>query len=106
MTCTQFTQVAMLPQGRFQAFLRATSTERHAVLQRLFRTRRFEEVERWLVERRVELRRRCQTHHDVCAGVVNRLQEAAGVGVPEVGTCTILDRWPRTDRSSVGPLNG
>ena len=83
MTCTQFTQVAMLPQGRFQAFLRASSTERHAVLQRLFRTRRFEEVERWLVERRIELRRRCQTHHDVCAGVVNRLQEAAGVGVPD-----------------------
>ena len=27
------------------------------MLQRLFRTRRFEEVERWLVERRVELRR-------------------------------------------------
>ena len=48
----------MLPQGRFQAFLRASSAERHAVLQRLFRTRRFEEVERWLVERRVELRRR------------------------------------------------
>ncbi len=65
MTCTQFTQVAMLPQGRFQAFLRASSTERHAVLQRLFRTRRFEEVERWLVERRVDLRRRCQTHHDM-----------------------------------------
>jgi len=83
MTCTQFTQVAMLPQGRFQAFLRATSTERHDVLQRLFRTRRFEAVERWLVERRVELRRRCQTHHDLCAGVVNRLQEAAGTGVPE-----------------------
>ena len=83
MTCTQFTQVAMLPQGRFQAFLRASSAERHAVLQRLFRTRRFEDVERWLVERRVELRRRSQTCHDRCAGVVNRFQEAAGVGVPE-----------------------
>lgn len=83
MTCTQFTQVAMLPQGRFQAFLRATSAERHAVLQRLFRTRRFEDVERWLVERRVELRRRSQTCHDRSAGVVNRIQEAAGVAVPE-----------------------
>ena len=91
MTCTQFTQVAMLPQGRFQAFLRASSTERHAVLQRLFRTRRFEEVERWLVERRVELRRRCQTHHDVAAGVVNRLQEAAGVGVPDSWDLHALD---------------
>jgi exonuclease SbcC len=83
MTCSQFTQVAMLPQGRFQAFLRATSSERHAVLQRLFRTRRFEEVERWLVERRTQLRRRSQTFHDRCAGVVNRFQEAAGTGVPD-----------------------
>src|SRR6478735_6652264 len=91
MTCSQFTQVAMLPQGRFQAFLRASSTERHAVLQRLFRTRRFEEVERWLVERRIELRRRCQTHHDVCAGVVNRLQEAAGTGIPDEWDLHALD---------------
>jgi exonuclease SbcC len=83
MTCNQFTQVAMLPQGRFQAFLRATSAERHAVLQRLFRTRRFEEVERWLVDRRTALRRRSQTSHDRSAGVLNRIQEAAGVGVPE-----------------------
>ena len=83
MTCTQFTQVAMLPQGRFQAFLRASSAERHAVLQRLFRTRRFEEVERWLADRRVTLRRQSQTCHDQAAGVVNRIQEAAGVGVPE-----------------------
>ena len=86
MTCAQFTQVAMLPQGRFQAFLRATSGERHAVLQRLFRTRRFEDVERWLVDRRIGLRRRSQTLHDRCAGVLHRFQEAAGVGVPEGGT--------------------
>ena len=52
MNLTQFTQVAMLPQGRFQAFLRATSEERHQLLQRLFRTGRFEDVERWLRDRR------------------------------------------------------
>ena len=53
MTCAQFTQVAMLPQNRFQAFLRASSADRQAVLQRLFRTERFEAVERWLVDRRL-----------------------------------------------------
>ncbi len=83
MTCTQFTQVAMLPQGRFQAFLRASSGERHAVLQRLFRTRRFEDVERWLADQRLDLRRQCQTHHDVSAGIVNRLQEAASAPLPD-----------------------
>ncbi len=89
MTCTQFTQVAMLPQGRFQAFLRASSSERHAVLQRLFRTGRFEDVERWLVDRRLTLGRDCRRHHDVAAGVVNRLQESAGVTVP--GTWDVQD---------------
>ena len=42
----------MLPQGRFQAFLRAESEERHKLLQQLFRTARFEDVERWLRDRR------------------------------------------------------
>jgi exonuclease SbcC len=91
MTCTQFTQVAMLPQGRFQSFLRATSAERHAVLQRLFRTRRFEEVERWLVERRLTLRRQAQICQERVAGVVNRIQEAAGVGVPQTWDLHDLD---------------
>ncbi len=91
MNCSQFTQVAMLPQGRFQAFLRATSAERHAVLQRLFRTRRFEDVERWLVDRRIELGRRSREHQDATAAVVNRFQEAAGVGVPPEWDVQLLD---------------
>ncbi len=83
MTVTQFTQVAMLPQGRFQAFLRASSGERQAVLQRLFRTRRFEEVERWLAERRLELHRAGAAAQAATAGVVNRVVEASGSPVPE-----------------------
>jgi len=51
MNLPQFTQVAMLPQGRFQAFLRARSEERHRLLQQLFRTGRFEQVESWLRQR-------------------------------------------------------
>ena len=53
----------MLPQGRFQAFLRARSEERHRLLQQLFRTGRFEDVERWLRDRRVALRRRSEAAH-------------------------------------------
>jgi exonuclease SbcC len=83
MTCAQFTQVAMLPQNRFQAFLRASSADRQAVLQRLFRTERFESVERWLAERRLGLHRQSQVRHDEVAAVLNRFQEAAGSGVPD-----------------------
>ncbi len=83
MTCTQFTQVAMLPQNRFQAFLRASSSERQAVLQRLFRTERFEAVERWLVQRRLGLWRESQARHEDVAAVLNRFQEAAATVAPD-----------------------
>jgi exonuclease SbcC len=82
MTAGQFTQVAMLPQGRFQAFLRASSSERHAVLQQLFRTDRFEQIERWLVEQRGETRRATEAAAKRVLEVLNRFQEAAAVEAP------------------------
>ncbi len=83
MSLRQFCQVAMLPQGRFQAFLRAGSDERHKLLAQLFRTGRFEDVERWLREHRVELRRAADRHAARVAAMVNRLSEAAQRPVPE-----------------------
>jgi DNA repair protein SbcC/Rad50 len=79
----QFCQVALLPQGRFQAFLRARSEERHKLLQQLFRTARFEDVERWLADRRRSLRRESLIHHDRVADLVSRLSEAASACLPE-----------------------
>ncbi|SDE24082.1 AAA family ATPase [Nocardioides lianchengensis] len=83
MNLTQFTQVAMLPQGRFQAFLRSRSEERHQLLQRLFRTGRFEDVERWLRDRRLELRRSSETAHQDVADLVSRVSEAATTPLPD-----------------------
>ena len=80
---TQFTQVALLPQGRFQAFLRASSEDRHRVLQQLFRTARFEQVERWLRDRRVDLRQRSDDHDRVVAALVHRVSETADVPLPD-----------------------
>ena len=79
----QFCQVALLPQGRFQAFLRARSEERHKLLQQLFRTARFEDVERWLADRRRTLRRESLIHHDRVADLVSRLSETASASLPE-----------------------
>lgn len=78
MNLTQFTQVAMLPQGRFQTFLRARSEDRHALLQKLFRTGRFEDVERWLRERRTQLRRAAEQAHVDIADLLSRVSEATG----------------------------
>ncbi|MET3963801.1 exonuclease SbcC [Marmoricola sp. OAE513] len=101
MTCAQFNQVALLPQGRFQAFLRATSAERHAVLQQLFRTDRYERIEHWLVERRTRARRASEAAGESVLETVNRLREASGSEVEEewfadLGTAFEngdLERW-------------
>ncbi len=90
MNLDQFCQVALLPQGHFQAFLRADSAQRHQLLARLFRTGRFERVESWLRDHRLTLRRESQTHLSAVADLVSRLSEAAGVDVPaEVGDLSV-----------------
>ena len=82
MTLPQFCQVALLPQGRFQAFLRARSEERHALLQQVFQTGRFDRVERWLRDRRVELRRTSEAHRASVADLVSRVREVADDDAP------------------------
>ena len=82
MNLVQFTQVALLPQGRFQAFLRARSDERHRLLQQLFRTGRFEQVEAWLKERRTRLRRDSQEVEEQVADLASRISEAARADLP------------------------
>lgn len=83
MNQSQFTQVAMLPQGRFWAFLRARSDDRHTLLQQLFRTGRFEQVERWLNDHRRELAASSAEHHDRVADVLSRICEVADTALPE-----------------------
>jgi len=85
MNLTQFTQVAMLPQGRFQAFLRASSEDRHRLLQQVFRTERFEQVEAWLRDRRLTLLRRSQQKEAEVDALVHRVSETAEAGTPPEG---------------------
>ena len=82
MSHAQFCQVVVLPQGRFQAFLRARSEDRQRLLQQLFRTGRFEDLERWLRERRAKLRAEEGALRDALAHVVARVSETAGVTAP------------------------
>ncbi len=83
MNLDQFCQVALLPQGQFQAFLRAKPDERQRLLARLFRTGRFERVEAWLRDHRLDLRRASERHAQTVADLVSRLSEAAHRPVPE-----------------------
>src|SRR4029079_17123026 len=83
MNLDQFCQVALLPQGHFQAFLRADSAQRHRLLARLFRTGRFERVETWLRDHRSDLRPASEGRREVVSGLLSRVSEAAGIEVPD-----------------------
>ena len=83
LTLTQFCQVAMLPQGRFQAFLRARSEDRHALLRQVFRTGRFDRIEQWLRDRRLDLQRSSATHARTVAHLTGRVSETAGQPLPD-----------------------
>jgi DNA repair protein SbcC/Rad50 len=72
----QFTKLILLPQGEFAAFLRATPEERRPLLQKLFGTDRFAEVERWLAERRRESEHQVQAAATTTARLFARAEEA------------------------------
>ena len=82
MSLGQFTQVAMLPQGDFQAFLRASADDRQQLLEKLFHTERFRQVEAWLAERRRDLARRVDSAQAGIDTLVWRTAEAVDADPP------------------------
>ncbi len=108
MTLPQFCQVALLPQGRFQAFLRSRSEERHALLQQVFATERFDRVERWLRDRRVELRRSSEAHRSLVADLASRVSEVGGRPAPEAWNDDpdLLTGWARSLAADTATLVG
>lgn len=76
LTMSQFCQVALLPQGRFETFLRCGAQERHTLLEKLFGTHRFRAVEEWLGEHRRTLAVQSGEHTDRVAGTLERVAEA------------------------------
>ena len=79
----QFTKLILLPQGEFAAFLRATAEERRPLLQKLFGTDRFAEVERWLADRRRESEHHVQAANTTTARLFARAQEARITAEPD-----------------------
>ncbi|KAB2345222.1 AAA family ATPase [Actinomadura rudentiformis] len=82
MTAAQFCQVAMLPQGEFASFLRAGAEERRKVLERLFATEVFTQVEKWLADRRAATRREAADLRSAAESVADRIAEATGTQRP------------------------
>ena len=70
---SQFRQVVLLPQGRFQEFMLTGSTERQAILQTLFQTSRFARITAALVEEERSLK---ESLRELQAGIRRYLAQA------------------------------
>ncbi len=82
MTAEQFCQVVLLPQGAFARFLRAGAEERRDVLERLFATHVFADVEKWLADRRTALRREAAEARKAVDAVADRITGATDAERP------------------------
>ncbi|MGH3368736.1 MAG: AAA family ATPase, partial [Nocardioidaceae bacterium] len=83
MQSTQFVQVAMLPQGEFQRFLRASSQDRHDVLQHLFRSERFSRIEDWVHDHSRGLREKSADAELAVQRILDTAADHCSVELPE-----------------------
>jgi exonuclease SbcC len=88
MSAEQFYQVVLLPQGQFARFLHADADERRALLQRLFRTDRFRNVEDWLAKLRKTTRDRVEEAEQALSVLTARIDQAAGSPIATPATET------------------
>jgi exonuclease SbcC len=78
MSYEQFFQVVLLPQGEFARFLRSDTAEREVLLEKLFGTERFLDVEKWFRDKRVTAGRVLEERRQGAAELMHRVAEAAG----------------------------
>ena len=79
MSAEQFFQVVLLPQGDFARFLRAETAERERLLEKLFGTQRFADVEHWFRTARAERGRAVEEIRQDVRELLARVGQAAGV---------------------------
>ena len=104
LTQEQFLQVILLAQNRFARFLLATHGERQALLRTLFGTRRFEEYEHALEQRRKESEARVARDGDTLAHRLDdaeRLIEDHHLGGEDAGGEAVAIATQRVDDTGV-----
>lgn len=90
MSADQFFQVVLLPQGEFARFLRADAGEKGRLLERLFGTDRFRNVEHRLAELRRSAQAELERQRDVVDRLVARVCQVGGAPDPEG---PVDERW-------------
>jgi exonuclease SbcC len=101
MTADQFFQVVLLPQGEFARFLRADTTEREKLLERLFGTGRFGDIERWFSDLRTERHRELEKQTQVVREWVARFAQVAKDEAPEEEQSAWVERVRRESAAQV-----
>jgi exonuclease SbcC len=92
MSADQFFQVVLLPQGEFARFLRADTAEREQLLERLFDTERFADIEEAFAALRRESGRRLRELSGQVDLRMARLVEARGTEMdPAIGNSELTD---------------
>lgn len=90
MRVDQFFQVVLLPQGDFARFLRARNEERGALLEQLFDTDRFRDIETWFQDQRRASAERLAGRSESVDRLAAQVATAAGV---DLFTGTDVVEW-------------
>ena len=95
LSCQQFCQVVLLPQGGFARFLQSNSTDREALLRELFHVERFTDVERWLLDRKGQAEAARSQAARAVRDVLERSAQVAAVEAPEEceTSLEVAERW-------------
>ena len=93
MSAEQFFQVVLLPQGQFAQFLHSDAEGRGKLLERLFSTDRFREVEEWLAARRRSTAAEVAGAELEIGQLAARVAEVAAVPMPNPASGNGLDLW-------------
>lgn len=83
MNAEQFFQVVMLPQGEFARFLRSDTSEREKLLEKLFGTQHFADVENWFSEHRKQRRHEVEAQAQRVREDLARVSQVAGTEADE-----------------------
>jgi DNA repair protein SbcC/Rad50 len=95
----QFIKVVLLPQGDFAAFLRASPEDRRSLLEKLFDTKRFADVETWFAERRRRTATAAVSARDRLATGLLRVDDVMDRLVD--GDDLLLPPWPEVPPNEV-----
>jgi exonuclease SbcC len=104
MSAEQFCQVVLLPQGDFATFLRAGAEERRGVLEKLFATEVFAQVESWLNDHRRDTWRAAYALRLAAESVADRAAEAAGATRPSDLEPAALAAWATESRAHLADI--